>query len=276
VSVNPSTTSLPAAVRAFDAQASTFDERFGGWRSVQAQRRAVRTELLRCFPARSRLLELGGGTGGDAVYLATRGRTVTLTDGAPRMLAAAAKQIDAHGLTGRVTLHQVMLESLTASTPELLADGGAYDGAYSNFAALNCVTDLAPVARGLASLVRPGGRVALVVFGPLCPGEMVVEILRGRPGAACRRLTRGEVPARLGGEQFSVRYPSPRTIARAFAPAFRLQRTRGIGILVPPSAAEPEISRFPTLLGTLERMDRALSRPLAWLGDHVMMVLVRR
>ena len=59
-----------------------------------------------------------------------------------------------------------------------------FDGAFSNFAALNCVTDLTPVGRGLAALVRPGGKVLLVIFGVCPPGEWVVQLLRGDLRAA--------------------------------------------------------------------------------------------
>ena len=38
--------------------------------SVAAQRRSVRRELLGAFPPGARLLELGGGTGEDALFLA--------------------------------------------------------------------------------------------------------------------------------------------------------------------------------------------------------------
>jgi hypothetical protein len=51
---------------------------------------------------------------------------------------------------------------------------------------------------------------------------------------------------------------------------------RGIGIFVPPSAAEPAISNFPRLLAVLEGLDRVASRPLALLGDHVLYHLERR
>jgi hypothetical protein len=53
-------------------------------------------------------------------------------------------------------------------------------------------------------------------------------------------------------------------------PWFRLRRRVGVGVLVPPSAAEPWISRHPVLLRALELGDRALARPLAPLGDHVL------
>ncbi|HEX6909482.1 MAG TPA: hypothetical protein VF142_03775, partial [Longimicrobium sp.] len=54
---------LPPAAAAFDTVAPRFDERFGPWRSVAAQRRAVRRHLLAAFPAGAHVLELGGGTG---------------------------------------------------------------------------------------------------------------------------------------------------------------------------------------------------------------------
>ena len=62
---------------------------------------------------------------------------------------------------------------------------------------------------------------------------------------------------------------------REFAPWFRLARTRGIGVFVPPSAAEPEISSWPRVLRLLEALDRVVSAPLAWCADHVLLRFVR-
>jgi SAM-dependent methyltransferase len=265
---------LPAAAAAFDAVAPAFDQRFGGWLSVAAQRRAVRGELLRAFPAGASVLELGGGTGEDAAWLADRGRRVLLTDASPAMVAlAAAKLADRIAPAAAEVWPAEEMEALAA---EREASGAPkFDGAFSNFAGLNCVSDLRPVARGLARLLRPGAPALLVLFGPFPPGEVVVELLRRNPSAAVRRLARGDVAARLGGRRFTVRYHRPRAVARAFAPWFRLRRTRGIGVFVPPSAAEPWISRHPRLLGALEALDRAAAAPLARLGDHLLFHLER-
>ena len=263
---------LPPAVRAFDETAPRFDERFGEWRSVAAQRSAVRRYLTQTFPFGSRLLELGAGTGEDALFLLERGYRVTLTDGAPQMVACASAKIRQAGYGDSAPVEQVVLEELDAFDDRLHAQGlEPFDGAYSNFAALNCVADLASLAGPLARLLRPGASCMLVVFGPWPPGEIVVELLRGNPGAAVRRLRRGPTPARIGGEHFTVWYPSPWQVARALAPFFRLRRIRGIGILIPPSAAEPYISRFPRLVAALEAADRLLAAPLALLGDHVLL-----
>ena len=260
---------LPPAVRAFDALAGAFDERFGSWESVAAQRRAVRRALLDTFPEGASLIELGGGTGEDALFLARNGRRVLVTDGAPRMAARTSEKARAASLGGRVTAERVSLEELDVWARAY--KGAPFDGAFSNFASLNCVTDRRPVAQGLARLLPPGRRALLVVFGPCCPGEMLVLLARGKGRAAFRRLARTSAPARVGGESFTVTYPTPRALAREFAPWFQLRGTLGVGVFVPPSSAEPGVSRFPRLLGVLEALDRVFEKPLALLGDHVLL-----
>lgn len=268
---------MPPAVAAFDMMADRFDGRFGEWASVAAQRNAVRRHLLAAFPVGSHLLELAGGTGEDALFMAAHRRSVLLTDGSPAMIARAAAKAAAAGLTDRVSTQQLVLEQLDAAPadgPDLLSTR-MFDGAWSNFAGLNCVADLRPVARGLARLLPDGAPALLVMFGPLPPGEILTQLVRGDPRAALRRLRRARSEARIGGKGFDVHYPTPRVVARAFAPWFRLHRMRGIGVFVPPSAAEPFISRLPRVLNTLEALDRIAAAPLALLGDHVLLHFVR-
>jgi SAM-dependent methyltransferase len=227
---------------------------------------------LAAFPAGSSLLELGGGTGEDAVFLAANGRRVFVTDGAPAMVAQTRAKAAARGFSENVRAERVSIEELPDFARHRAAAGEPpFDGTFSNFAALNCVADHAAAARALAPLLRPGGRALLVVFGPFSPAETLTLLFRGEGRAAFRRLARGPVPARLGGHEFTVTYPSPRSLARAFVPHFALRRRVGIGVFVPPSSAEPAISRFPRLLDVLEALDRTAARPLALLGDHVLL-----
>jgi hypothetical protein len=99
---------------------------------------------------------------------------------------------------------------------------------------------------------------------------MVVETLRGRPNQALRRRKSGTVPARLAKREFQVVYHRNSEILRAFAPCFVLEKRIGIGVAIPPSAAEPWISHHPRLLAAMEKIDRILARPLATWGDHVL------
>lgn len=259
--------SLRPAVLAFDAIASGFDLRFGSWCSVLAQRRAVRTALLQEFPMGGRILELGGGTGEDASFLAERGFDMFLTDPSPAMVANAKAKLTPLGAWAEIVAGEEMEEF---ADNYLSAGGAMFDGAFSNFAPLNCVADLGPVARGLARLLKPGAAAMLVLFGTFCPGEMVTEMLRGRPNLALRRCKRDEVSARLAKHEFHIVYHRRAAIMGAFAPWFALEKRLGVGITVPPSAAEPWISRQPRLLLTMEMLDRVLSRPMASLADHVL------
>jgi SAM-dependent methyltransferase len=256
---------LSPAVRAFDAIAPAFDLRFGEWLSVEAQRTAVRRALLSAFPPRGRILELGGGTGLDAAWLATQGFEVTLTDGSPAMVAIAQAKLAPLGARAAVA----PLEELEAFGEEQ-ANGQLFDGAFSNFASLNCVEDLGPVARGLAKLLLPGASAMLVLFGTMSPGEMLVEVLHGRPRQSLRRLQKGPVPARLGGQSFNVIYHRRNAVRNALQPWFQLKKTVGIGVFVPPSAAEPWISKHPGLLRMLTALDRSAERTLAPFADHVL------
>lgn len=157
----------------------------------------------------------------------------------------------------------------------LVTIGMQFDGAFSNFAALNCVPNLIPVGTSLARLIRPHGMAVLVVFGRFSPGEIAVEVARGRFSNAFRRLRR-DAPASIGGRTFTIRYHGARDIHRAMSPWFRLVSRTAIGLFVPPSAAEPWISYRPRLLAVLEAADRLCARPLFCLGDHILFVFERR
>ena len=260
------TTLRPAAL-AFDAVAPVFDVRFNEWRSVASQRRAVRGALMKAFPARGRILELGGGTGEDAAFLAQQGFDVLLTDPSPAMVQLARAKLTPLGASAEV----VAGEDMEAFSHRYCSSGGAlFDGAFSNFAPLNCIADLTPAARGLAQILKPGAPVMLVVFGTFCPGEMVVEVIRGRAHLALRRFQQNEVLAKLAKREFQIVYHRRAAIIRAFAPWFVMEKSIGVGVLVPPSAAEPWISQHPMLLAGMEALDRILARPLAPFGDHVL------
>lgn len=264
-----SASGLASAAEAFDAVAGSFDARFNPWKSVEAQRRAVRRALAEAFRPGARLIEIGAGTGEDAAWLTERGRDVLVTDPSPAMIATATAKFG-----GRVRSAVAAAERFEDFADTLAAEP-RFDGAYSVFAGLNCVSDLTGFGRGIARLLEPGAPVLLVMFGTCCPGEMIVEMLRGRPRNAFRRLQRGDVPARLAGRDFTIRYHRRADLVRMLAPRFRLESRQGIGVFVPPSAAEPWISAHPRLLGLLEAADRLTARALAGFGDHILYRFVR-
>jgi hypothetical protein len=75
-----------------------------------------------------------------------------------------------------------------------------------------------------------------------------------------------------------VRYPSPRTLRRAFATRFAARRLGGLGVLLPPTYAEGWARRHPVLVERLDRWERRIEDwpVIPLLGDHYLLELERR
>lgn len=253
----------------FDAVAGRYDETFTSSRIGQAQRASVWSELARTFRSGDRVLEIGCGTGIDACFLAERGVEVTACDSSSQMIAVATRRIQENG---QQKLVQPLL--LRAEDIATLPAAELFDGAFSNFGALNCVKDLQQLARDLAKLLRPGATALLCSMGPYCLWEMIWYIRQRNTHKAFRRLSREAVTARIAEGAFvRVDYPPVRLLARTFAPEFRLKSFRGIGVSVPPSYLEHWAQRHPRLLQLCERADSRLGRcpGIRCLADHVLL-----
>ncbi|MBI3978713.1 MAG: class I SAM-dependent methyltransferase [Chloroflexi bacterium] len=256
----------------FDPVAADYDTRFTDTRLGRLLRQAVWDVAGAHFRPGMRVLEIGCGTGEDAVWLAGRGVRVVATDASAAMVTAARAKAAQRGVAGLVEVRQMPGEDLVAADL-----GGPFDGLFSNFGVLNCVDSPSSLVRGLAAMLRPGGSVVVVVMGPLCPWEVVWQLAHGRPDRAFRRLRPGGVTATIGGLPLRVCYPSARSLIAAFCPAFRVRTQVGLGILLPPTEAAGLVDRWPGLFDRLARWERRIAgwAPLRSLGDHYVLVLER-
>ena len=224
-------------------------------------------ELRAAFAEGHRVLEIGCGTGVEAVALARRGVSVVAVDVMPEMVEATLARAASEGMAGRVEGRVMAARDIGALASDL--GGGTLDGAFSSFGALNCAGELAPVAGALGRLLRPGARFVTSVMGPACLWEMAFYTSTLRPGRAFRRL--GPQRASIVGRPLDVRYHSADALERAFAPTFRVISVKGFGLL-PPPYLEGMASRFPRFLDMAAARDVA---PLRQLGDHLFVTMER-
>ena len=263
----------------FDAAAASYDAEFTSTQLARWLRETVQAHLATAFCPGDHVLELGCGTGEDAIWLAQRGVRVTATDVSQSMLDVAQRKAAAAGLSALIDFAAIDLSSLPSALhpPPSTLHPVPFTGAFSNFGPLNCLADRREVAAALGRWVRPGGKVLLVLMGPLCPWEIGWHLLHGQLRPAFRRLGQG-VEAHVGdGATIRVWYPSPRALAAEFEPYFELCELVGIGSLLPPSYLSHLVDRRPTLFGRLADADRRIgaSWPWTWLNDHYLMVLQR-
>lgn len=238
---------LDASREYWDATSEDYDRIFPETLVGRAQRDAVWRELDRVFQSGERILELNCGTGIDAVHLAERGVRVVACDLSPRMIDLATNRSIAANVANRIVFRIVPTEEISRLV-------GPFDGAMSNFSGLNCVQDLSLAARSLGKLLRPGAIAVFCMVGRIAPWEIAWHLAHGDTKKAMRRLHPVSDDPRI-----QVHYPPVRTIARIFAPEFRLLQWRGVGVAVPPSSMEPVAKKFPTLLKCLARVDRWLT-----------------
>jgi SAM-dependent methyltransferase len=225
-------------------------------------------DLDRVFHRGQRILELNCGTGIDAVHLAARGTHVLACDISSRMIQLARDSVPL-GLPGELQFRVLPTEHIA-----WLEDRAPFDGAFSNFSGLNCVEDLASVARDLSFLLKPRAPLVVCIIGRFVPWEIVWFLAHGEPRRAFARA-RGKVEVEPGAVK--VQHPSVREMARLFAPYFELRWNRGVGITVPPSYLEHWACRFPRATRLLAGVDEAIDRmPLFRnLGDCVLLEFLR-
>lgn len=265
--------------RAFDSVAVDYDGPRGNNELIQRMRLTLWDTVLHELEPGSRLIDLGCGTGLDAMQFARFGYQVLATDWSPRMVERTRERVRDAGLescvrTAHIGIHQ--LDSL--GRPYDAPADEPFDGMYSNFGPLNCVPDLPAVAAECARLLRPGGVLVFSVIGRICPWEVAHYVRRGRFRRAVVRAARGVTPVSMNRHTIWTRYYSPREFYRAFAGGFTLERYRALSLLMPPPYLVEHYRKRPSWYERLGRLDdRWGALPLLRdMGDHFLIVMHRR
>jgi ubiquinone/menaquinone biosynthesis C-methylase UbiE len=258
---------VPAIPLAFDSIAERYDDIFTQTIIGRTQRNAVWESLTQAFSPAGHVLELNCGTGEDAFFLARRGNSVNACDASPAMIAVAQRRKSREAPQAEIQFHLLCSEHISE-----MESTGPFDGIFSNFSGLNCVTDIHAVAMSISKLIRPGGRVLICLSSRFCVWEVLWFLLHGNAGKAFRRFS-GRTIASLNGVSIPVWYPSIRSLRKAFADSFRLRSFRAVGLFVPPSYVEPFIRGHKSFISLFASLDRALAGLpfLRCVGDHVLL-----
>jgi SAM-dependent methyltransferase len=227
---------------AFDHLAAGYDVE-EATNPVRRRMRRISIEvLISTFPPGARLLDIGAGTGTEALQLVARGHRVVAVDESRSMLERLRAKVPG-------------LEAHQLRAGELHRLDDCFDGAYSSFGPLNTEPDLAAVARELGRLVRPQGSFVSSVMNRWSLTDPSLRRLR----------------ARVAWHGTSIYYPSLKQFRAAFKPWFDLERAIALPLFVPPPAAGWSAA-------WLEWLDDRLATRVPWrgLGDHFLTVLRRR
>lgn len=265
-----------AALANFDSIAAHYDHLEAANPILQWMRQRVHRAALAAFHPQMRILEIGCGTGTDALFFARRGHHLVATEPSAEMLATARKKISHAGCAHYVDFMQIGAEQLQ-SLLEIYGKN-SFDGLFSNFGALNCVADLRGFAEASTQLLRPGGKMLLNIMPPVCPWEIVYFLLHLNVREALRRwrgrTEKGGIAVRVGERYVQTYYHSCSSLKRTFSEGFEVMSQFGLGVLAPP----PYLARNQKILRSLCWWDEKTSGlpPLRNMGDHMVMIFRKR
>lgn len=226
------------------------------WEGVQRLLAAASSEL---GTGELTVVDLGGGTGGLAVRVAGLGHRVVVVDPSPDALAALERRTVEAGLSDRVRSVQGDATELSA----LLAPGSV--DVLLCHGVLEVVDDPAAALRAAHEVLRPGGRLSLLVAQ--WPASVLSRVLAGQLGQALHVLS-GE------DHRWSPNDPLRRRFDRAGATTLAeqvgftvtaVEGTRTFSDLVPSAVTESDDDR--ALLRELETLASATEELLVLAGQ---------
>ena len=255
-----------AVSAAYDAIAGEYDRQLedDAW-----MRRILWRRYSKVFRPGHHVLDVGCGTGTDAVFLARRGVRVTAIDVSAAMIAQAATKVANHGLTAMVEVDVLDIGEL-ACLP-----ASEFDGIISSFAALNTLPTLAQFATEAARLLWPHGRLILHLLNRSSLWEWTGLVAHGRWVEARQLGRRQERVFGIGGQP--VQHYMPRAddaYARYFAPHFQLCHAYGLGITRPPSPIRHVPAGALAALGRLDALIGPYHPCIDW-GRFIVLEMVK-
>jgi len=268
----------PQVSHAFDVAAEGYDALYGS-NPIMAWMRQESLAVLRAtFPPAGLLVEIGCGTGEEALTLSRQGFRIVATDISPAMIQVA--QTKAHREGNSDVTWRVLPAGQLA---QLVQEYGvaAFDGAYASFGGLNCEPQLDQLAVCLFDLLRPGASLVCSIMNRWCLWEMAWSLLHLQFRQSFRRLRTGWTSAGLaspgGSLSVPVRYYRPGGFAHQFGPYFEVQSVLALPVLLPPPYLDVLFGPQTGLPQGLVGLERRLRNhfPFYALGDHFLITLKR-
>jgi ubiquinone/menaquinone biosynthesis C-methylase UbiE len=253
------------AAAAFSNQSAQFDALYSGDKIIQYKRERVRDHVQQFILPASDVLELNSGTGEDAIWFAQQGHTVHATDISKGMQEQLQQKVKTAKLEQRISNELISFTKL-----KNLQQQKKYDYIFSNFAGLNCTGELEKVLQSFNTLLKPGGKITLVMLPKFCLWEFLL-LFKGQFKTAFRRLFSSKgVQAHVEGEYFTCWYYDPSFVIGHLKNNFELLGYEGLCTLVPPSYIEGFAEKHPSAFSFLKNKENKWKCKWPWkfIGDY--------
>jgi len=253
--------------QAFDSASNAYDKD----EAENPTRRIMRAhsiKLLRAtFHPGQRILEIGCGTGTEAIALAKSGMKIVATDISPQMIARTRQRVLSRGLQDRITMEQLPAHDIGMLDEEY--GPKSFDGAYSSFGALNCEPRLNDFVLSLAGLLKPDSSFVCSVMNKFCLFDFALNSLlfkrTNRLACMC---------APLGTAEVLTSFYSVGEFTKMFVDFFTIRQIRALLTFLPPPYFEKTIHLLKPAPTKISDLDWELGKfyPFNRFGDHFIVI----
>jgi len=264
-----------SVVDAFDSASEEYDytisrNYINNWirkRSINEIRKLVTQDDL--------LLEIGCGTGAEAIELSRYVRGIVATDISDKMLTILKKKAIAKRLETKIFTVRLRASQVVDVQPFLPKE--TVRVAYSLNGALNCEPELDRVPGLLSRIISTNGYFVCSIRNTLCLPETISHSLVLQLDKLNTRKNQPTMVS-VGGMDIPSLYYPPNRFVHFFHPFFRVKKIIGLPAFMPPAYLNDYYLQTGILGHLLQRLETILGDwfPFNRFGDQTLFVLQRR
>lgn len=257
----------------WNIESVSYDQKFGQGIISRYMRETSMSCLRKYYLPGQNILEIGCGTGEEAVKLAGTGIKIFATDISPEMIKITRDKVNAAGTGYTVQTRVLSADNIGELKPS------KFDGIYSSFGVLNCVPDVHSFAETLAKIIVPGGYYISSVMNKYCLSEVLYYGLKGDLRKSFRRWHKGPLEVKLNTQSGGMEcyYYTPAEYVSYFKKYFSVKEIFALPFFLLPYM-ENNTNKYDGLFDTMLKIEKLVYKkyPFNVLGDHFMVVMQRR
>jgi ubiquinone/menaquinone biosynthesis C-methylase UbiE len=262
---------LNSVALAFDSAAEEYDFTISNNYINTWIRKKTIKELLKYVSPEHRLLEIGCGTGQEAVEISRYVKTIIATDVSKKMIELLSLKVRAKKLESKiipVRLAASEIDKISEMFPDI-----KINGCYSFNGPLNCEPKIRTFVKHLWKILEPPGYFVCSIRNTICATEEISHIFSLQLDKLSPRKHQ-PIMVSVGGMDIPAFYYTPSIFVNIFKPYFKVEKIIGLPTFLPPAYLNDYYVRLRQYTSLLEKIDDLLSPhfPFNRFGDQNLFV----
>jgi SAM-dependent methyltransferase len=260
-----------SVAEAFDSASEEYDYTIShNYINTWIRKRSL-SELVKITRQSDVLLEIGCGTGTEAIQISKQVTGIVATDISEKMLHILKRKVLAKRLDRKIL--GVRVGASDISTVGGVLPQGKVRVAYSFNGALNCEPELNKFPEQLSMIMEERGYFVCSIRNTLCLPETLSHSFVFQFGKMATRKSQPMMVS-VGGMDIPSYYYSPESFIRFFRPYFRVRKMIGLPAFLPPAYLNDYYLRTGKVRPFLEKLEFVFGErfPFNRFGDQTLVV----